>query len=41
MRKPGKRYTAVPDMMPEEHKQRGDTADALWREMVRRVAEKT
>ena len=25
---------------PEEHKRRADTADALWRELVRRVAEK-
>ena len=26
---------------PEEHQRRGDAADALWRELVRRVAEKT
>jgi hypothetical protein len=26
---------------PEEHRQRGDAADAMWRELVRRVAEKT
>jgi len=26
---------------PEEHRRRGDAADALWRELVRRVAEKT
>jgi hypothetical protein len=25
---------------PEEHKRRGDAADALWRELVRRVAAK-
>jgi hypothetical protein len=25
---------------PEEHQRRGDAADALWRELVRRVAEK-
>jgi hypothetical protein len=28
----------VPDMTPEEHKHRGDAADALFRELVRRVA---
>jgi hypothetical protein len=27
----------VPDMTPEEHKRRGDAADALWREIVRGV----
>lgn len=26
-----------PDLTPEEHKRRGDAADALWREMVRRA----
>jgi hypothetical protein len=26
---------------PEEHQRRGDAADAMWRELVRRVAEKT
>jgi hypothetical protein len=25
---------------PEEHRQRGDAADALWRELVRRIAAK-
>jgi hypothetical protein len=25
----------LPDMTPEEYKRRGDTADALWREIVR------
>jgi hypothetical protein len=25
---------------PEEHRQRGDAADALWRELVRRIAGK-
>jgi hypothetical protein len=35
------RFGDVPDMMtPEEHKRRGDVADALWRELVRRVADK-
>ena len=28
----------VPDMTPEEHRQRGEAADALWRELVRRAA---
>ena len=27
----------VPDMTPEEHQQRGDAADALFRELVRRA----
>ena len=26
--------------MPEEHQRRGDAADAMWRELVRRTAEK-
>jgi hypothetical protein len=26
---------------PEEHRQRGDAADAMWRELVRRIAGKT
>jgi hypothetical protein len=30
----------LPDT-PEEHQRRGDAADALWLELVRRVAEKT
>jgi hypothetical protein len=34
-----RRYADVPDMTPEEHKRRGDAADALWRELVRRVRE--
>jgi hypothetical protein len=33
------RFGDVPDMTPEEHKRRGDAADALWRELVRRVRE--
>ncbi|HET7879309.1 MAG TPA: hypothetical protein VFL55_00385 [Acetobacteraceae bacterium] len=37
-RKPGR---AIPDGWlpdtPEEHKRRGDAADALWRELVRRA----
>jgi hypothetical protein len=35
IRKPGKGY--VPDMMPEEHQRRGDAAEALFREMKRRI----
>jgi hypothetical protein len=35
----GKRFADVPDMTPEEHRRRGDAADALWRELVRRVRE--
>jgi hypothetical protein len=31
----------VPDMTPEEHQRRGDAAEALFREMKRRIAEKT
>jgi hypothetical protein len=33
------RFGDVPDMTPEENKQRGEAADALWRELVRRVRE--
>jgi hypothetical protein len=29
----------VPDLTPEEHKRRGEAADALWRELVRRARE--
>ena len=36
-RKPGSRFSTVPDLTPEEHKRRGDAADALFREMKRRV----
>ena len=34
------RFGDAPDLTPEEHKRRGNAADALWRELVRRVAEK-
>ena len=34
------RLDDVPDMTPEEHKHCGDAADALFRELVRRVAGK-
>jgi hypothetical protein len=33
-----------PDLLtetPEEHRRRGDAADALWRDLVRRVVAKT
>jgi hypothetical protein len=30
----------VPDMAPEEHKRRGDAADALFRELVRQATGK-
>ena len=40
-RKPGRRAVAdVPDMTPEEHKRRGDAADALFREIKRQIATK-
>ena len=39
-RRPGKRNADVPDMTPEEHRRRGDAADALWRELVRRATSK-
>ena len=36
-RKRGKRVvTGLPDMTPEEHQRRGDAAEAVWRELVRR-----
>jgi len=34
------RFGDVPDVTPEEHKRRGDAADALFREMKRQIAEK-
>jgi hypothetical protein len=37
-RKPGSWRNVEPDMTPEEHKRRGDAADALFREMKRRIA---
>jgi hypothetical protein len=36
-RRPGKRYVEMPDMTPEELQRRGDAADALFREVVRRI----
>ena len=37
-RKPRSWRSDVPAVTPEEHRQRGDTADALFREMKRRIA---
>ena len=37
-RRPG-RFGDVPDMTLEEHQRRGDAADALFREIVRRATE--
>jgi hypothetical protein len=31
------RFGDVEDLTPEEHRQRGDAADALWRELIRQV----
>lgn len=39
-RNPGKRHVNAPEITSEEHKRRGDAADALFREMKRRIAEK-
>jgi hypothetical protein len=38
-RKPRGRFGDVPDMTAEEHQQRGDAAEALFREIVHRVRE--
>jgi hypothetical protein len=41
----GRKHAAIPTGLladtPEEYRRRGDAADALWRELVRRVDEKT
>jgi hypothetical protein len=37
-RRPG-RFGDAPDLTPEEHRQRGDAADALFREIVRQATE--
>ncbi len=34
------RFGDVPELAPEEHKRRGDAADALFRELVRRTGGK-
>jgi hypothetical protein len=39
IRRRGKRFADVPDVTPEEHQRRGDAADAIWRELMRRVPE--
>jgi hypothetical protein len=38
IRRRGKRFGDVPDMTPEEHKRRGDGADAMFQEMKRQIA---
>ena len=40
VRRRGRRFPDVPDMTPEEHRRVGDLADALWRDMVRRITGK-
>jgi hypothetical protein len=40
IRRRGKRFADVPDMTPEEHKRRGDGADAMFQEMKRQIAQK-
>jgi hypothetical protein len=37
-RKPRSGRSLEPEMTPEEHKRRGDAADALFREMKRQIA---
>ena len=39
-RRPGAQRVDVPDLTPEEYQRRGDAADALWRDLVRRVTAK-
>ena len=39
-RKPRLWRSDVPDMTPEEHRRRGDAADAIFREMKRKIAER-
>ena len=40
-RRPGKRrYADMPEMTEEEHRRRGDTADAMFQEIKRQIAEK-
>ena len=34
------RFGDAPDLTPEEHQRRGEAADALWRELVRRATAK-
>ena len=35
-----KRGSDVPDLTPEEHRRRGDAAEAIFRELKRRIAER-
>jgi hypothetical protein len=37
-RKPRGRFGDAPDLTPEEHQRRGDAAETLFRELVRRAA---
>jgi hypothetical protein len=37
VRRRGRRFADVPDVTPEEHRLVGDLADALWRDMARRI----
>ena len=37
-RKPRSWRSGVPDMTPEEHRRRGEAADAMFREMKRQIA---
>jgi hypothetical protein len=41
VRKRGRRFADVPDMTPEEHRRVSDLADALWRDMVRRIKDQS
>jgi hypothetical protein len=34
------RFGEAPDLTPEEHRQRGDAAEAMFREMKRKIAER-
>jgi len=36
-----RKHAQAPDMTPEEHKRRGDAADALFQAMKRRIAEES
>jgi hypothetical protein len=40
VRRPRGRFGDAPDLTPEEHKRRGDAADALFRELVRQATGK-
>jgi hypothetical protein len=41
----GRKHAAIPAGLladtPEEHRRRGEAADALWRELLRRIGEQT